>query len=133
MNPDSERAAIEKPKQSFVAWISGRRIAVSIIGFAITILCNLLLLHSQILDPLNYFQPLSLLGSGLILTGLFIRSWSAGILRKTEVLVTSGPYAVVRNPLYVGSFLMMFGFCLLMNDWPSALFVAGPMAMINRS
>ncbi|MEZ6074586.1 MAG: hypothetical protein R3C56_02605 [Pirellulaceae bacterium] len=37
---------------------------------------------------------------------------------------------MVRNPLYVGSFLMMMGFCILCRDWPTMLFVAGPMSYL---
>lgn len=42
-------------------------------------------------------------------TGLAIRAWAAGHLRKNEELAVSGPYAHVRNPLYVGSLLAGVG------------------------
>lgn len=51
-------------------------------------------------------SPESLLAGILIGTvGLAIRAWAAGHLRKNEDLAVSGPYAHVRNPLYVGSLL----------------------------
>lgn len=50
--------------------------------------------------------PESLLTGILIgMAGLAIRAWAAGHLRKNEELAVSGPYAHVRNPLYVGSLL----------------------------
>lgn len=51
-------------------------------------------------------------GVWLVLGGLLVRCWAAGYIRKIRVLTTSGPYAFVRNPLYVGNFLMGLGFCL---------------------
>ena len=36
--------------------------------------------------------------------GLAIRSWSAGFLIKDEKLTTDGPYALIRNPLYLVRF-----------------------------
>ncbi len=66
----------------------------------------------------------------LVASGLGLRSWSAGTLNKSRELTTVGPYALVRNPLYVGSFLMMIGFCLLCRDWLMLAFVAGPLAML---
>ena len=41
--------------------------------------------------------------------GLAIRGWAAGHLRKNEELAVSGPYARVRNPLYIGSLLAGVG------------------------
>lgn len=54
---------------------------------------------------------------GLLLAavGLAIRSWAAGVLAKNCRLTVTGPYAVVRNPLYVGSFLVMAGMMTLLN------------------
>ena len=50
-----------------------------------------------------------------ILLGLLIRGWSNGYAIKMEKLTTSGPYAYVRNPLYLGSFLIMIGFLVMLN------------------
>jgi protein-S-isoprenylcysteine O-methyltransferase Ste14 len=49
-----------------------------------------------------------------VLLGAWLRSWSAGILRKGCDLSTSGPYSLCRHPLYLGSFLMLVGFCHLL-------------------
>lgn len=51
-------------------------------------------------------------GIGIAFLGLLLRFWAAGYLRKSEELCTSGPYAYVRHPLYLGSFLLGSGFCL---------------------
>ena len=50
------------------------------------------------------------IGGGIALIGLSLRAWSAGHIRKNNVLATSGPYGYTRNPLYVGSFLLGVGF-----------------------
>ena len=56
---------------------------------------------------------------GLVLIGLgeFVRLWAAGHLRKNEQLTTTGPYAYVKNPLYVGSLLIMTGFGLMARSY----------------
>jgi protein-S-isoprenylcysteine O-methyltransferase Ste14 len=50
-------------------------------------------------------------GVGLIVAGLgiAIRSWAAGYLIKSKALITGGPYAYVRNPLYLGRVLIGTG------------------------
>lgn len=54
----------------------------------------------------------------LALAGATIRFWSAGIIAKNRELATSGPYAFVRNPLYLGSLLISLAFLLLNgNPW----------------
>lgn len=50
-----------------------------------------------------------------IAAGLLLRSWALGHLRKNEELCTSGPYAYTRNPLYLGSALILLGYCLMVN------------------
>lgn len=44
--------------------------------------------------------------------GEALRIWSSGNLYKDKKLATYGPYTMVRNPLYVGSFMMAMGFAL---------------------
>lgn len=53
-----------------------------------------------------------LLGLPLAGVGLALRAWAAGHLRKNQRLTTSGPYAWVRNPLYLGTLLAVGG-CLI--------------------
>ena len=63
-------------------------------------------------------QPrLDFLGAGLlfVMLGEGVRIWAAGHLQKNEELTTTGPYAYVKNPLYLGTFLLIVGFSLMMN------------------
>lgn len=53
-----------------------------------------------------------LAGAALVLPGLLLRFWAAGHLAKNERLVTSGPYRYVKNPLYIGTLLILAGCCL---------------------
>ncbi|NTU60700.1 MAG: isoprenylcysteine carboxylmethyltransferase family protein, partial [Deltaproteobacteria bacterium] len=41
--------------------------------------------------------------------GEAIRTWSSGVIVKNKALATEGPYSLVRNPLYVGNFLIGLG------------------------
>ena len=59
-------------------------------------------------------------GIGYIIAGMLIRLWSNGYAIKNDKLTISGPYAFVRNPLYLGTFLMVLGFVIVMdsaNPW----------------
>ena len=53
-----------------------------------------------------------IVGGVLMLAGEAVRFWAAGYLLKTRELMTDGPYAFVRNPLYLGRLLIITGFCL---------------------
>jgi protein-S-isoprenylcysteine O-methyltransferase Ste14 len=111
-------------------WMARRRIAISITCFTALVFFNLVVLRRHPGNPLALGQWNSGFGVALIVFGLAIRSWSAGTLNKFRELVTTGPYALSRNPLYVGSFLMMYGFALIMSDWLSIAFIAGPMTVL---
>lgn len=57
--------------------------------------------------------------------GLALRAWAAGHLRKNEALVTSGPYAWMRNPLYAGTLITALGFVIAAGQpWLALLFAA---------
>jgi len=56
------------------------------------------------------------IGMVLIFLGEAIRIWAAGHLQKNEVLTVTGPYAYVKNPLYIGSILITAGFCILADN-----------------
>ena len=53
-----------------------------------------------------------LIGVPVSLIGLAVRIWASGFLEKNKSLATGGPYALVRNPLYLGSLAMAFGMAI---------------------
>ena len=65
-------------------------------------------------------------GIGYVIAGLLIRLWSNGYAIKNDKLTTSGPYAFVRNPLYLGTFLIAIGFAVILKTgWVGLLFLVG--------
>jgi protein-S-isoprenylcysteine O-methyltransferase Ste14 len=49
-------------------------------------------------------------GSAVILPALLLRTAASGHVKKNQEVTTSGPYAYTRNPLYVGSIILVIGF-----------------------
>jgi protein-S-isoprenylcysteine O-methyltransferase Ste14 len=49
------------------------------------------------------------IGSMIAALGALIRLWAAGYIDKGKALATEGPYAMTRNPLYLGSLIMALG------------------------
>lgn len=47
-----------------------------------------------------------------VILGILLRFISSGYIYKSHRLTTSGPYAYLRNPLYVGSFLIGLGIAI---------------------
>ncbi len=71
-------------------------------------------------------QGISLVVFGALLSvaGIAIRFWAGGYVKKDKELAVTGPYAYVRNPLYVGNVLIALGFCTLSGyAWSFAVFV----------
>jgi len=62
-------------------------------------------------------HELSWPGVGIATCGLLLRLWASGHISKNRELTTSGPYAYTRNPLYLGSLIMIIGFCLAIRDY----------------
>jgi protein-S-isoprenylcysteine O-methyltransferase Ste14 len=71
-------------------------------------------------DPVSFATGLSLAGLGLAL-----RAWAAGHLEKNLALTESGPYARLRNPLYIGTLTAAAGLAVAARRWEiAALFAA---------
>jgi protein-S-isoprenylcysteine O-methyltransferase Ste14 len=112
-------AAVHSPLQKIVSWTVERRVNITSAVFILLAGENILRgLHPHNLANLRDVK--SILGLALVVLGLSLRSWAAGTVHKCSVLATSGPYALIRNPLYAGSFILMAGFCTLIDryeDW----------------
>lgn len=79
-----------------------RRIRVPL-GFAFAIV------YFWLARPTLSFIGWSLL---LVVPGILLRSYASGYVKKNSELTTTGPYAHTRNPLYLGSILIAYGFAL---------------------
>ncbi|MFH1692482.1 MAG: isoprenylcysteine carboxylmethyltransferase family protein [Candidatus Omnitrophota bacterium] len=56
-------------------------------------------------------------GSFLMLLGLVVRFWASGYISKSRSLAVCGPYAYMRNPLYLGNFILGFGIIVIANNF----------------
>ena len=91
-------------------WLAHHRIMMSRI---FTIFAGLALLFTQHswVDEGVFDVMTEVVGYGLLITATFLRLWCALYIYgyKGHSLVQSGPYSMVRNPLYVASLLGAFG------------------------
>jgi protein-S-isoprenylcysteine O-methyltransferase Ste14 len=78
--------------------------------------------------------PTFLAGCGFAALGIALRIWGCGHLRKNRQLTTSGPYARVQHPLYLGTFLVSVGAIIAAGSpcFPSVLLwaVGGPVFLL---
>lgn len=86
------------------------------------------------------------LGIALIVLGELLRLWADGYVGHVKVnwtqkwrgdqtigfLVTAGPYAFARHPLYLGTFLIGAGFCLIAGNLWVSLAALGFFLIIYR-
>ncbi len=118
-----------KLPHSIAEFLIRRRILISAVLFALLIAQDVAY-GPKPHDVTDFRDPLSVLGVVLVVVGVGLRSWSAGILRKNAELTMTGPYGLIRNPLYLGSFMMMFGFCALLSNPTNFLVILGPVLLI---
>ena len=67
------------------------------------------------------------MGIPIAAAGMLVRIWASGFIeRKNRKLATAGPFAYVRNPLYVGNFLIGLGIVAIVQNWlTAAVFLIG--------
>ncbi|WP_213806033.1 isoprenylcysteine carboxylmethyltransferase family protein [Granulicella sp. dw_53] len=66
----------------------------------------------------------------LVAPGVWLRGYAAGYVRKNTELTRTGPYAHTRNPLYMGSMLIAFGFAGAAGSWVILITLAALFAAI---
>lgn len=116
-------------------WVWGQTLLFLLVGLAAPLLPRHLNLGSADF-MLNRVDPtwLRWLGAPLLAAGAAITTWGIRTLGRnltpgTEPLpqgslVTSGPYAHVRHPIYTGVVLLLAGYTLAWSNWTLALIVA---------
>ena len=70
------------------------------------------------------------LGLPVSALGLALRAWAAGHLEKNRALAESGPYAHVRNPLYIGTLAVAAGFVIASRRWELGVLFAAVFLLI---
>ncbi len=58
-------------------------------------------------------EKLFWIGVPISILGELLRTWASGYIHKDQVLARDGPYSFVRNPLYLGSFLVGLGISIV--------------------
>lgn len=66
----------------------------------------------------------------LVVPGVWLRAYAAGYVKKNAELTRTGPYAYTRNPLYLGSMMIAFGFAAAAASWAILVTLAVLFALI---
>jgi len=76
----------------------------------------------------------TVVGVLVMAAGMFMRLWSNGYAIKLDKLTTSGPYAFIRNPLYLGTALILLGLVLMLKVfWIGLIFFIAVVAAYVRT
>ena len=116
----------------FIGWLAAAASAKASVGRprgglrGLTAICAVLLIRFGHFDGLNTRSPaLGVIGAVLFVAGLAVavwarvhlgRNWGMPMTQRAEPeLVTSGPYAIVRHPIYTGLLLAIIGSSIAIN------------------
>jgi isoprenylcysteine carboxyl methyltransferase (ICMT) family protein YpbQ len=88
-----------------------------------------------VIGSLLYFPGLIFLLSGRLELGknYFVSTGLGAQLFKDQPLVTSGPYAIVRHPMYVGLMLAAWGALLIYFTWTTVYFAVFAPFLVARA
>jgi protein-S-isoprenylcysteine O-methyltransferase Ste14 len=111
----------------------GHRASARILEVAILIALPILF-HYLIPVMIVIPKPYSYLGVALMLLGFVLMAWAAMLFRKVgtnfqlygggSVLITSGPFRLSRNPMYLGMLIWLIGLAILLGSLITFLFPA---------
>jgi protein-S-isoprenylcysteine O-methyltransferase Ste14 len=116
------------------------RLIETVILIALPIVCHYLLPITRIIP-----KPYTYLGIVLMLLGVILSMWGSSKFRRagasyqlkgeSSVLVTSGPFRISRNPLYLAMLFWLLGMAVLLGSltpflFPVLLFIIANFFMI---
>jgi protein-S-isoprenylcysteine O-methyltransferase Ste14 len=109
----------------------GHRVGARILEIAFLIALPILL-HYLIPIIIVVPKPYSYIGALVMLLGLALMTWAAMLFRKagtsfqlqgeSSSLVTSGPFHLSRNPMYLGMLIWLSGLAILLGSLISFVF-----------
>lgn len=101
------------------------RIFWSRVAVALAVVYILLVPPLSLLGPM-LLESTEILGFFLLATAALGRLWCLAFIAgaKNQMLITEGPYSIVRNPLYVCNFLGVVGLGFAAENPPLALLLA---------
>ncbi|WDS35188.1 isoprenylcysteine carboxylmethyltransferase family protein [Pseudoxanthomonas sp.] len=94
--------------------------------------------------PAEWREPLLWAGTALVFGGLVFRRWAIAVLGRQftvdvgiqpgHVLITAGPYRVLRHPSYTGALACFYGLGVGLGSWASlvVIVIATTAAFLHR-
>jgi len=92
--------------------------------------------------PQFFPEVFSWVGGALVLAGLLISLWAVTTMmrarttpiprRDPKTIVTSGPFAFSRNPIYLGDAMLLLGVVLWLQSWIALILVPIFIMLIER-
>lgn len=71
------------------------------------------------------------IGVPIAVAGMLTRAWASVFIEGKNIkLATGGPFAYVRNPLYVGNFLIGLGIVMIVRNWLTITVFLGGFAIL---
>lgn len=114
------RGGFDRP----LGFLARTRVVAVVLAFAAAITENMLdgKKPHELLPMDQPVSPMALLAFALVFAGASLRLWAQGHGARRGML-TQGPYAIARHPLHLGSFFVVSGLLLQLNDWMDWLVV----------
>ena len=106
------------PRPSSAGWQSGTRVADAAVRRVAAIIARRRVAAGFVIGVIVLWlsEPTTrslAIGAALAIVGEAVRIWATGHLEKGREVTTSGPYALTRHPLYVGSSLIAAGIAVM--------------------
>lgn len=117
-------------RQNIIYWMGKNREKICPLFFALMLFLGKLGNTS----PVDLIEMKPILISGicwiLFIFGAFMRLWASGYIKKNSSIIMTGPYRIVRHPLYLGNISVYLGFFLAAGNIPLGLFLYAVMISI---
>lgn len=124
-------ASVSAPASTRSFRLSARR-RITLTATCVTAgICGTLFTTPEVVEGTPWDHWLDGLAWCLLAAAIVLRLWAASHIsgRKSTTLVATGPYAISRNPLYLGTLLIAISQMLILKSWPFALSCVFPVTL----